>query len=324
MAIPEYIPLDQLEGVHFELLSRAVRNVLDTDIALITCAQIIDGLPVTDVAWDQYSSKYDPSHPINSHKELCPGALEKAKVFRTNFAMADVKIDLEKLNRYQETKPPSRSFYLRLIEVTVCALHQIGVRLSQQENFHDPATTAGHDVVSTTNWERPLDHLCRVTPWPTMFIATQFTAHNRYPNGIDDIVGYWAENRILGGVALFDHSQSWADDNEPNVYFQCTRERVTFRVCQLIDAQQSALISFILADTEDAIAKCPLPILPTSENRVRIDPGDAIPVKKVYRDIWERKHPPRRWRAPRLERPKTSLDYPELNTDAEVERLNRM
>ncbi|EWZ96026.1 hypothetical protein FOCG_06090 [Fusarium oxysporum f. sp. radicis-lycopersici 26381] len=190
MAIPEYVPLDQLEGVHFELLSRAVRNVLDTGIALITYAQIIDGLPVTDVAWDQHSSKYDPSHPINSHKELFPGALEKAKVFRTNFAMADVKIDLEKLNRYQETKPPSRSFYLRLIEVTVCALHQIGVRLSQQENFHDPAATAGHDVESTTNWERLLDHLCRVTPWPTMFIATQFTAHNRYPNGIDDIVGY--------------------------------------------------------------------------------------------------------------------------------------
>lgn len=98
MAIPEYVPLDQLEGVHFELLSRAARNVLDTDIALITYAQIIDGLPVTEVAWDQYSSKYDPSHPTNSHKELCPGALEKAKVFRTNFAMADVKIDLEVSN----------------------------------------------------------------------------------------------------------------------------------------------------------------------------------------------------------------------------------
>ncbi|KAH7158517.1 hypothetical protein DER46DRAFT_609456 [Fusarium sp. MPI-SDFR-AT-0072] len=233
-------------------------------------------------------------------------------------------VDLEKLNRYQKAKPSSRSFQLRLIEMTACALHQIGVRLSQLEKFHDPATTAGHDVESTIKWERPPDDLCRVPPGPTMFIATQFTGHNRYPNGVDDIVGYWAENRILGGIALFDHSQARTVDDEPNVYFQCTRERVTFRVCQLLDAQQLALISFLLADSEDATAKCPLPILPTSENKVRIDPGDAIPVNKVYRDIWERKHPPRRRRAPRLERPKTSLDYPELDIDAEVERLNRM
>ncbi|KAL5588979.1 hypothetical protein FOBRF1_015507 [Fusarium oxysporum] len=324
MSSPEYVGLDRLEGYHYDSLFLALRNILNTDIALTSYAQIIDGLPTADVVWDRYSGIYDSSHPINNHKTLCEGALEKAKCFRAQFAMADVMVDLEKLNRYQKTKPSSRSFQLRLIEMTACALHQIGVRLSQLEKVHDPATTAGHDVESTIKWERPPDDLCRVPPGPTMFIATQFTAHDRYPNGVDDIVGYWAENRILGGVALFDHSQAWTGDDEPNVYFQCTRERVTFRVCQLLDAQQSALISFLLADSEDATAKCPLPILPTSENRVRIDPGDAIPVKKVYRDIWERKHPPRRRRAPRLERPKTSLDYPELDIDAEVERLNRM
>ncbi|KAF4416195.1 Hydroxycinnamoyl-Coenzyme A shikimate quinate hydroxycinnamoyltransferase [Fusarium acutatum] len=229
----------------------------------------------------------------------------RAGIYDVDFGRAD----LEKLNAYQKAKPSSRSFQLRLIEMTACALHQIGVQLSQLEKFHDPATTAGHDIESTIKWERPPDDLCRIPPKPTMFIATQFTAHDRYPNGVDDMVGYWAENRILGGVALFDRSQTWTGGDEPNFYFQCTRERVTFRVCQLLDTQQSALISFLLADPEDANNKCPLPILPTSENRVRIDPGDAIPVKKVYRDIWERKHSPRRWRAPRLERPKTSLDY---------------
>ncbi|KAI1009026.1 hypothetical protein LB504_001885 [Fusarium proliferatum] len=324
MSSPECVGLDRLEGHHYDSLSLALRNVLNTDIALMTFAQIIDGLPTADVVWDRYSATYEPSHPIINHKTLCEGALEKAKGFRAQFSMTDVMVDLEKLNAYQKTKPSSRSFQLRLIEMTACALHQIGVQLSQVEKVHDPATTAGHDIESTIKWERPPDNLCRFTPKPTMFIATQFTAYDRYPNGVGDMVGYWAENRILGGVALFDHSQAWTNDDEPNVYFQCGRARVTFRVCQLLDTQQSTLISFLLADTEDAIIKCPLPILPTSENRVRIDPGDAIPVKKVYRDIWERKLAPRRWRAPRLERPKTSLDYPELDTDAEVERLNRV
>ncbi|KAF5544031.1 hypothetical protein FPHYL_11138 [Fusarium phyllophilum] len=324
MPSPEYVGLDRLEGYHYDTLSSALRNVLDTDIALMTYAQIIDGLPTADVVWDRYSTTYEPSHPIINHKTLCKGALEKAKGFRGQFSMVDVMVDLEKLNAYQKARPFSRSFQLRLIEMTACSLHQIGVGLSQLEKVHDPATTAGHDVESTIKWERPPDDFCRTPPKPTMFIATQFTAHDRYPNGVDDMVGYWAENRILGGVALFDHSQAWTGDDEPNVYFQCTRARVTFRVCQLLDAQQSALISFLLGHPEDADTKCPLPILPTSENRVRIDPGDAIPVKKVYRDIWERKLPPRRWRAPRLERPKSSLDYPELDIDAEVERLNRI
>ncbi|KAF5585299.1 hypothetical protein FPCIR_8380 [Fusarium pseudocircinatum] len=288
MSSPEYVGLDRLEGYHYESLSLALRNVLNTDIALMTYAQIIDGLPTADVVWDRYSATHELSHPIINHKTLCEGALEKVKGFREQFSIADVVVDLE------------------------------------LEKVHDPATSAGHGVESTIKWERPPDDLCRFPPKPTMFIASQFTAHDRYPNGVDDMVGYWAENRILGGVALFDHSQAWTGDDEPNVYFQCTRARVTFRVCQLLDTQQSALISFLLVDPEGAEFKCPLPILPTSENRVRIDPGDAIPVKQVYRDIWERKLPPRRWRAPRLERPKSSLDYPELDIDVEVERLNRI
>ncbi|QGI86720.1 hypothetical protein CEK25_013449 [Fusarium fujikuroi] len=230
MSSPDYVGLDRLDGYHYDSLSVALRNVLDTDIALTTFAQIIDGLPTADVVWDRYSATYEPSHPIINHKTLCEGAFEKAKTFRAQFSMAGVMVDLEKLNAYQNTKPSSRSFQLRLIEMIACALHQIGVRLSQVEKVHDPATTAGHDIESTIKWERPPDNLCRFPPKPTMFIATQFTAHDRYPNGVHDMVGYWAENRILGGVALFDHSQAWTNDDEPNLYFQCTRERVTFRV----------------------------------------------------------------------------------------------
>lgn len=194
------------------------------------------------------------------------------------------------------------------------------------EKLHDPSTTNGYDIEGTTKWERPLDQWPRIAPWPTMFIKTNFIAYEQYPNGIDDIVGYWAENRILGGVALFDHSQQWEADDEPNVYFLCTRANVTFRVCQLLDDQQSALLAFLLAESEDAPALYPLPILPGSQNRQRIDPVDAIPVHKVYRDEWERNTPQPSLRMQRFMRPraKNSLDYPEIDVDEEIERLNRM
>lgn len=210
--------------------------------------------------------------------------------------------------------------------MAACALHQIAVLMSQMEKLHDPSTTNGYDIEATTKWERPPDQWVRTAPWPTMFIKTNFTAYEQYPHGIDDIIGYWAENRILGGVALFDHSQSWEADDEPNVYFICTRANVTFRVCQLLDDQQSALLAFLLADSEDAPALYPLPILPGPQNRQRIDPSEAIPIHKVYRDEWERNPPQPKLRMQRFlrSRAKNSLDYPEIDVDEEIERLNRM
>ncbi|KAH7158516.1 hypothetical protein DER46DRAFT_360147 [Fusarium sp. MPI-SDFR-AT-0072] len=74
MPSPEYVGLDRLEGYHYDSLSLALRNVLNTDIALTTYAQIIDGLPIADVVWDRYSGIYDSSHPINIHKRLCEEA----------------------------------------------------------------------------------------------------------------------------------------------------------------------------------------------------------------------------------------------------------
>jgi hypothetical protein len=42
----------------------------------------------------------------------------------------------------------------------------------------------------------------------TLFSHLAFEEHTQYPEGIADVVGYWAENRILGGVVLFDRGES--------------------------------------------------------------------------------------------------------------------
>lgn len=70
----------------------------------------------------------------------------------------------------------------------------------------------------------------------------------------------------------------------------------------------------------------PLPIMPSRANStVRMDPIDAIPVNKVYRDIWERKEPPKLLRMQEDMTPCVvrSDDYPELeDTDGLIKRLN--
>ncbi|KAF7536451.1 hypothetical protein G7054_g4584 [Neopestalotiopsis clavispora] len=311
---------DELDEVHCDALLRSIKNVLATDLASTTYAQIIDGLPLADVAWDQYTSKICDSHPINEHVNLCPGVTDKAKDLLSDFDVETLKFDQALLRAFQ-TAPPSsaRAFDMRLLELTAVALHQIGVLLFQlQLELHDPRTTHGLDIESVTSWEQePKPPFPRIVPDPTLFTNPRFTAQDQYPNGLADVVGYWAENRILGGVLLFDRSQNWELDNEPNAFVDCSRYDVTYRTCQLLDEQQATLLRF-MRDTESNMT-CPLPILPTEKNRNRINPEDAIPVHQVYRDPWERSAPKRLLRMQKYMEDCviSSLDFPEYGTDEE-------
>lgn len=184
--------------------------------------------------------------------------------------------------------------------------------------LHNPASTNGLSIENVTLWERAPD--C-----PTMFTHPFFTAHEQYPNGVADMVGYWAEDRIFGGVALFDHSQDWGEYSEPNAYFHSGRDSATFRIWQILDEQRDDLVTFLLGErspdvTSASKLKCPLPILPSKSNTIRIDIRDAIPTHKVYRDIWERRAPRQLLRMQQVMEPcvVNPRDYPE------IERLERM
>lgn len=69
---------EKLNSKHHDILLRAINNTLHSEIALFTYAQIIDGLPIADVAWDRRQPGLSGDHPIDEHEELCPGSMDKA------------------------------------------------------------------------------------------------------------------------------------------------------------------------------------------------------------------------------------------------------
>ncbi|KAI0968665.1 hypothetical protein F4678DRAFT_481866 [Xylaria arbuscula] len=326
MSPPDHIACDSLDTPHLEALSRAVFNLIETDLALTTYAQLIDGLPISNIVRDTYSTQLHPQHPIDDHVALCPGALNKAKELRAGFKLNILRFSPLLLQAYQSAPIPSRAFKLRLIEMAAVTLHQIGVWLFQLNlRMHDPATTRDSDIETITKWEPDDYPFFRIAPFATLFNHINFRASTQYPDGLADVAGYWAENRVLGGVVSFDRSQSWTADNEPNVWFQCSRWRITYRVCQLLDEQQEALLGF-LQKRDVSQDECPLPILPDSNNRARIEPDESIPVHKVYRDSWER---PTLERLTPLQRKgrkrdvRNSLDFPEIEDLMEELRKRR-
>ncbi|CCT68013.1 uncharacterized protein FFUJ_06767 [Fusarium fujikuroi IMI 58289] len=309
---------------HRHVLDGAIKNALATELAQFTYAQIMDGLPTGDVCFERRFPHVFGEHPIDScHDELCPGAFDKAQEYYQQWNSAILTFDPMTIEKYQHAEIGSRAFKTRLVELVAVALHEIAVLLFQLDFQLHRGGKADIDYV--TNWRIPasvLEGLVDVPPRPTLFSHHAYLDADIYPNGVADIVGFWAEDRILGGVAIFDRrAETSSDTPMPNIYFHSCRHKQTYRVYQLRDDQQEALFAFLLAETDCPPPEPnPLPILSDAQNRVRVDSEYALTHHEIFRDIWERKPITIEQRRLIDRQAKSDLDYPEALE--EVVRIN--
>lgn len=103
---------------------------------------------------------------------------------------------------YQSAAIGSRLFSTRLIELASRAIHQIAIEIALlDENFHK--TDAWLSWIPPKSdelfwrWEPE-------RPPPTWFYISWYSHYKQYPCAENDMIGYWAENYIIGGVLLFD------------------------------------------------------------------------------------------------------------------------
>src|ERR1700761_6039464 len=93
-AKPKKLSIACMNGPPREIFMRAIANVLATPIAEITCAQIIDGLILSNVHYDVYDGNVCPLHLlIEEHKDLCPGVLEQTRELHTSFDPGALEMD---------------------------------------------------------------------------------------------------------------------------------------------------------------------------------------------------------------------------------------
>lgn len=215
------------------------------------------------------------------------------------------------IRAYRRAALKSQAFNVRLIELVAVTMHQLGVLLFKLDAcMHQGGR---RDVERVTLYQEPPLEPGLFVPRPrvTLFSHHGYLAHDVYPEGIADIVGYWAEDRILGGVTVFDRpAEERTPQQPPNVYFNACRDDVTYRYFQLRDEQQQAVVDFFLADNASQ-TPYPLPIIGDRNNRVSVDSHIAILHRHIYRDIWERKPPGQEQVRAWERRPQNEFDYPE-------------
>ncbi|KAK3682229.1 hypothetical protein B0T22DRAFT_413389 [Podospora appendiculata] len=278
-----------LIGPHLDAFIRATSNVLATKIAEETYAQIVDGLPLAHVVQDGANEELPRNHPIyDHHKELCPGVEDKLREIRQNMDLGSLQLEADLVGAYRASSPGSRAFKTRLIEMTAVAVHAIAVYLFK-------LGTSLHTEDGIGIWV-PSKHeddvlFWRFNPegaWPTLFRHAWYVNHERYPDGVADMVGYWAEARILGGVVLFDRRdpESSPKVQPDSVWLHGDREAVTYRIYRLLDDQKQNLLAFLTSETPDLAF---LPILGDENNTTREDPEEPVENTGIYRNPWERK-----------------------------------
>lgn len=220
MQSPEHLDIE-----HLQPLRRALINFLSVPISEFTYAQIIDGQPTSDVyAADHF---FSDDLTVSDHEELCPGSIEKTRAFRSDFNVLDLVFEpkvstperevtdshnlttlLQTLQAYHETLPGSIAWKLRLLELVASACHDIAVHLYQMDDgvhkHREHEEWLPEKLASFS--EKSLDR--NSLPPPTLFWNGRYAESSRYPNGLADVVGYWAETQIFGGVVLFDRGES--------------------------------------------------------------------------------------------------------------------
>lgn len=83
--------LDILDAAHQNPFEKALRRILNTELAEHTYAEILDGLPTNDSYRDLHYPQ--AGHPCLQHLELCPGSRERACEFRSGLDITALKFN---------------------------------------------------------------------------------------------------------------------------------------------------------------------------------------------------------------------------------------
>ena len=92
------------------------------------------------------------------------------------------------------------------MEMCAIACHGIAVLLfrDHEGGLHKPNEASQ----PPPNTNTPVSH--RTVPHEYLY-HTEYLDSDQYPQGNADVVGYWAESQLFGGVVLFDRGESGAE-----------------------------------------------------------------------------------------------------------------
>ncbi|KAF2493086.1 hypothetical protein BU16DRAFT_584102 [Lophium mytilinum] len=303
------VSVANLDLEHLGAFKTILSKVLSTNVAKETYAQIIEGLPTRRVFYE-YSNIRDRAD-INAHEHLSPKSSATLTAFGERFNFDILRFDAKTTQAYQNTIVGSKDFRLHLLEMIAVACHNIAVLIYKQ--------IKGNEIPTERIWYHPAPIISSLPPrpdgrpdepitfpprlvLPTDFYHQFYQEMEQYPEGMADVVGYWAELRIFGGVVVFDRGESGDECNE--AFIHPGKRRMIYQlhdhqIDQFVnfetakgDEESDHVVSFNSVGTDEAARDektlgSPLPFRNERYHR-RVDEWDALN-QHIFRNRYERK-----------------------------------
>jgi hypothetical protein len=112
------------------------------------------------------------------------------------------------LQTYKDSRLGTREFRLRLIKTTAVVIHTLAALLftaTNQPPYKCPEPRK--KFIEVDGRFTPIDEFIPIVSQTCLF-HNHYRDVDLYPMGVADIVGFWAETHLFGGVVVFDHGKN--------------------------------------------------------------------------------------------------------------------
>ncbi|CAF9935560.1 MAG: hypothetical protein ALECFALPRED_006476 [Alectoria fallacina] len=222
--MPGFGDLSNLSPEKLQELETVLTSILALPVARETYAQIIDGTPTrTPYSNDikAFRSHLMETIIVSDNSKPSDRAMQQYEEIRTAFAPQGLKMELKArtpslithlvkpnsaqlVQNYQNALPGSREHLLRLLEIVAASVNALAgmiyASFHPDTNIKPPEPPQGH------YWQfRLTDHFY------VDFYHTNYQRFKPFPFGLLNVVGYWAEAELFGGVVLFERAESGSE-----------------------------------------------------------------------------------------------------------------
>ena len=214
--------LSNLDVKKLQELNTVLASILALPVAQEAFSQIIAGKPTRSPFSDDIKTRSCYMHETfidSDNVKPSDQAVRQYENIRKAFTPQGLKIDLnvctlplirdravrpdstQLAQRYQDAPFGSPEHRLRLLEIVAASVHTLAGMV--YISFHENTDIRPTEPPEGHHWQfRDTDRFY------VNFYHSEYMQLDDYPFGLLNVVGYWAETEVFGGVVLFEHDES--------------------------------------------------------------------------------------------------------------------
>ncbi|RJE20484.1 hypothetical protein PHISCL_07176 [Aspergillus sclerotialis] len=291
MSLPATVPFFHLNHYHAQLLREIFHRTLATKLAEDSFAMLLDGRLTLDALMEcRRLGLNDDFDDILNYSGPTEESITMFRSLRDQFDPSHVSIKASSAEKFKRsaTQPPCKDFKHSLLDLVASMIHDLAISIF--EGLH-----------GSRYQNKP--HEGPENPVHPDFRHPKYVHSRLYPRGPIELVGYWIEMRLFGGVIVFEHGNPPGEPGSPWVHFPYEG------IMKLSNRQLDAFTQFAFAEPPMSDSTAVRDVLPftVEEDAHTVESRDAYELG-LFRNSFEHVPPPNisRW-----ECVKRNVTYPD-------------